>query len=453
MSERELSRRKFLMGAAAAGSLLAGGCARGGRQAALGGTPLYAPAREKLRIAKVGCGGMGASDLRGFSDQEIVALCDVDEVRAAAAYKLYPDVPKFRDYRKMFDAMENQIDAVAVTTPDHTHAVIALEAIRRGKHVYVQKPLTYTVHEARVLRAAARRHGVMTQMGNQGHAQEGVRLTSEWIWGGAIGPVREVQMWTDRPGKYWTQGADKARPAGQPLPSTMEWDVWLGPAPYREYNEAYAPFKWRGWWDFGTGVIGDMACHLMDTPFFALRIDEAETIKVSAQTAPFNEESYPEWSIITYEVPARADMPPVKLVWYDGGKLPERPADLEAGRDMGANSQLYIGDGGKLLAGVYGEGPRLIPESKMEDWLETKREQQLWRSPGVYREFVEACKGGPVPGSNFEYSTPLTEVALLGNVAIRTGEAVEYNFKTGRITNNAAANQWLTREYRKGWEI
>jgi predicted dehydrogenase len=446
MKKREkITRRDFIgRGAAAtAGIMIVPRFVLGGNG--------FTPPSDKLNIASVGVGGQGANDVQSVSTENIVALCDVDEDRAAETFKAFPKVPKYKDFRVMFDEMEDDIDAVTVTTPDHNHAVIAMMAIKLGKHVYVQKPLTHTIAEARKLAEAAREEEVVTQMGNQGHAGEGTRLINEWIWDGAIGDVHEVHCWTNRP--IWPQGVPA--PAERPsLPPTLDWDQWIGPAPWRYYNPAYVPFSWRGWWDFGTGAIGDMGAHIIDQPYWALKLEYPESVQASS--TEFNDDSYPLASIITFNFPARGDMPPVKLTWYDGGLMPPRPDDLEPGRMMGdkGGGVLFVGTKGNLMCSVYGENPRLIPETKMKEYK--LPEKTIPRSPGIHEEWINACKGNGKTTSNFDYASKLTETMLLGNLAIRMQKSktiLQYDHVNMKITNLEEANQFLSSEYRKGWSL
>jgi predicted dehydrogenase len=357
---------------------------------------------------------------------------------------------------------QREIDAVVVATPDHTHAVISMMAMKMGKHVYCQKPLTHSVYEARMLTEAARKYKVATQMGNQGHSGEGVRLICEWIWDGAIGPVRDVHAWTNRP--VWPQGIDrpKDRP---PIPTTLDWDLWLGPAPLRPYHPSYLPFNWRAWWDFGTGALGDMACHVLDPVFAALKlgyptgVEACHSYEVHEMWTRFeNKESYPSASIVRYEFPAREDMPPVKLTWYDGGMLPPRPTELEPGRQMGndGSGAMFVGEKGKLMCGTYGDGPRLIPESKMREYKRPPK--TLARIEGGVggheRDWVRACKGGEPACSNFDYAGFLTEAVLMGNLAIRhPGERLDWDGPNMRVTNVPEANEYVRRPYREGWTL
>jgi len=418
------------------------------------GRPGHTPPGEKLNIAGIGVGGRGAGVLAGVESQNIIALCDVDAKHAAETFKRYPNAKRYRDFRRMLDKEHKNIDAVTVATPDHVHAAASMTAIRMGKHVYCEKPLTHSVYEARKLTEAAREAKVATQFGTQGQASEGNRLISEYIWDGAIGPVREVHVWTDRPlkgwqGFYWPQGV--GRPEQKPpVPETLEWDLWLGPAPYRPYNPAYLPFVWRGWWDFGTGALGDMGCHSFDPIFRALKLGHPTSVEATSTLV--NRETFPVASIVHYEFPARGDMPPVDLTWYDGGLKPRRPEELGPGRELRPEGILFVGDKGKLL------NERLIPESRMKDY--GKPPQLLPRSPGHFEEWINACKGGQPAGANFDWAGPLTEVVLLGNVALRPElkqnlmqTKLYWDAQNMQFTNVPQANEFLRRNYREGWTL
>jgi predicted dehydrogenase len=413
------------------------------------------PPSEKLNIAGIGFGGKGFSDLTSVeADANIVALCDVDwglgQVRRA--FERWPKAKRFKDYRIMLDEQKD-IDAVIVATPDHTHAVISMAAIKRGKHVYTQKPLTHTVFEARALAKAAREHKVATQMGNQGQAEDGPRRLREKIWDGAIGQVREVHVWTDRPnrgllGMYWPQGVD--RPKGTPaVPKDLDWDLFLGPAPERPYNPAYHPFVWRGWWDFGTGALGDIGCHSLDPVFRALKL--GHPLSVQGVSTLINKETYPSGSIVTYEFPQRGDMAPVTLKWYDGGLRPPRPAELKDNYPMGEGGTLFVGDKGKIL------NSRVITES-LRDYKAP--DPYIPSSPGHYREWLEACKGGKPAGSCYDWAGPLAEVVLLGNVALRyelrtklDAHKLMWDPEKFEFTNLPEANAFLHTQYRNGWTL
>ena len=419
------------------------------------------PPSEKLNIAAVGLGGQGTHDVSQLASENFVALCDVDSAHAGGTFKKYPKAKIYTDFRKMLETQKD-IDAVVVATPDHLHAPVSLAAIRLGKHVYCEKPLTHSVWEARQLAKAAREHKVATQMGNQGQASEETRLLCETVWDNAIGPVREVHIWTDRPSnglfaEYWPQGIE--RPKDCPaVPSTLDWDLWLGPAPARPYHPAYLPFRWRGWWDFGTGALGDIGCHSFDPVFRALKLGHPTSVEASSTRV--NTETYPLSSIVTYHFPARGDMPRLKLVWYDGGLRPPRPAELDEETEMGAGGHLLIGDKGKILSirTQRQRGFALIPESRTKEY--GKPPKKLERSVGHYQEWIDACKGGKPAGSNFDWAGPLTEVVLLGNVCLRQQLREELTFKrllwdgeAMRFTNSDEANKFLKREYRQGWGV
>ena len=443
MNKKKVSRRTFLAGTAA----VAAGCAVAPKKVVH--APRYKSPSEKLNIAGIGAGGRAEGDLNGVRSENIVALCDPDERRAVKMFRRYPDVPKYKDFRRMLEK-EKDIDAVVIATPDHTHAAAAMMAMQLGKHVYVEKPLTHSVYEARMLTEAAQRYKVATQMGNQGHSGEGVRKLCEMIWSGAIGPVREVHIWTNRP--VWPQNID--RPTETPsVPKTLDWDLWLGPAPYRPYHPAYLPFKWRGWWDFGCGALGDMGCHIMDPPFWALRLTRPTTVE-PVEIVGGNDETGPTASIIRYEFPQRGDMCPVSAFWYDGDKKPPRPEGVPADEKIGDgdNGSLFIGDKGIACAGEYGGNPRLLPASKMAEY-EFPPETIPRVRVGHHRDWVQACKGGRPACSNFDYAGPLTEMVSLGNLAIRTRQKVYWDAENMRVTNVPEANQYVRREYRRGWTL
>lgn len=419
----------------------------------LGGAGFLAPS-EKLNIAGVGIGGMGHGNLRGLSSESIVALCDVDSKYAAPAFKRFPEARRYTDYREMLDK-EKDIDGVMVATPDHMHATISLAAIKAGKHVYCEKPLTHTVYEARRLAEAARERGVATQMGNRGQAADGPRRVCEWIWAGAIGPVREVHAWTDRPRRgiydeYWPQGV--GRPSEKPpVPETLDWKLWLGVAPERPYHPAYHPFKWRGWWDFGTGALGDIGCHTLDCVVRALKLVHADSVEASS--SPVNDETYPVASMVTWQFPARGDQPAVRLTWYDGGLRPPRPVELEPGERLGSytNGVLYIGEAGTIMTTGSSGAPILLPRSRMKDYKRPPK--TLPPSPGHYEEWIAAAKGGDPAGSNFDHAGPLTETVLLGNVALRRSlreklakTALLWDGPNLRFKDMPEANEYLGKE-------
>ncbi len=416
-------------------------------------------ANEKLNIASIGAGGQAAGDIRNVASQNIVALCDVDANRAAGSFKQFPQAKQFKDYRVMLEEMDSQIDAVVVATPDHHHFHASMAAIKRGKHVYCEKPLTHSVWEARELTLAARAAGVATQMGNQAQATEQTRIVQEFVMDDAIGKIREAHIWTDRPSRglfdeYWPQGVE--RPTETPaIPNTLAWDLWLGPAPDRPYHPAYLPTKWRGWWDFGTGALGDIACHYFDPVFRALKLGAPTSVEASSTRV--NTETYPVGSMITFQFPARGEMPAVKLVWYDGGLRPPRPAAIKQGDVMGTNGLLLVGDDDAVLMSDWNQW-RIYPEQRAIDYGTPPK--TLPRSPGHHTEWINACKGGPAAGSNFDWAGPMTETILLGNVALRsqlredlTRSQLIWDADQLAFTNHDAANQFLRREYRAGWSI
>ena len=420
---------------------------------------------DKLNIAAIGVGGMGRSNLRLCAETEnIVALCDVDPKYASKTVALFPKAAFYGDHREMLEKQKD-IDAIIIATPDHTHAPIAMDCMRAGKHVYVQKPLTHSVHEARVLTEAARKYKVATQMGNQGHSGDGARMICEWIWADAIGQVREVHCWTNRP--VWPQGIEVGRPAETPaVPEGLDWDRWIGPAPMRPYHPLYHPEAWRAWCDFGTGSLGDLGCHIIDPVFWALKLKYPSSVegnistyweKFWKKTEPRNE-TFPRSTIVRFKFPARESMAPVTLTWWDGGLMPPRPEELEEGRKMGDEDGgvLFIGDKGMLMAGCYGRSPRLIPESKMQAFQ--RPAPSIPRVPGGEngheKDWIRACKGGEPATSNFDYSGPLSEMVLMGNLAVRFPDRrLLWDGEKMQVTNDAAANEYVRRVYREGWSL
>ena len=443
----ELSRRQFVGAAAAVAAFTfvpRHVLGRAGRNSA----------NNKLNIAGIGVGGRGAADLREFENENIVALCDVDLTRAGSTLKRYSNARVYRDFRRMLEKEEKNIDAVLIATPDHIHAPAAIMAMKMGKHVYCEKPMAHSIFEARLMTEVAKETGVVTQMGNQGHAGEGLRLTYEFIHDGAIGKVREAHIWSDRPGTpqraWWPQGVDRPTET-PPVPETLDWNLWLGPAQWRPYHPAYVPRNWRGWWDFGCGAMGDMAVHNADPAFFCLDLDAPYAVE--AQSSPVNNETMPKWQIITYYFRARENRPEVKMVWYDGGKMPPRPDELEQGRDLGDNGILFVGDKGKILCGGWSGPPRLIPESKMKEY--SRPEKTLPRSVGHHQEWIQACKDNNPEGAlaGFAYSGPFTESLLVGNLAVRLQKRVEWDSKTMRSPNCPEADNYVTKFYRTGFNI
>ena len=463
---RRASRRAFLgtVGAAAAVTIVP--------RHVLGGKGHVAPS-DKTTIAGIGTGGQGSQDMmrfQQFDEVQVVAVCDVNREgggylswnwgqgkarqlagrepmrRALEAYYAekkgvgkYQAIKTYADYRELLD--KEDVDAVMVGTPDHAHAMITLAALRQGKHVYCEKPLTYSVREARMVAEAARKAKVATQLGNQGQATEQARLVQEFVLDGVLGPVREVHI--SRGPTFWDPPKVGTRPTDTPpVPDGLDWDLWLGPAPVRPYHPAYHPWRWRDWRDFGTGPLGDMGCHLLSTPFKALKL--CHPISVEAEWTEIGPEVHPRHFRIRYEFPARGDMPPLTLLWHDDGFDPPRPKDLEEGRRL--SSPLYIGDKATLM------GHRLIPESKMRSY--GRPPKVLPRSVGQDKEWIDACRGGAPAGSDFvAHGHLITETALLGNIAMRVKKKLLWDGPNLRFTNDETANEYLQREYRKGWTL
>lgn len=444
MSESKgVSRRRFAQGLAAATA----GVTIVPRHV-LGGASVQAPS-DTLTIAGVGVGGRGASDLEACEHERIVALCDVDWKRGKESFLRYPEARRYKDFRVMLD-QERDVDAVIVATPDHTHAVIVMEALRRGKHVYCEKPLTRTIHEARVVGRAAKAAEVATQMGNQGHAGEGTRQIREWIEAGVIGQVREIHYWTNRP--IWLQALERPTEAHH-VPEWLDWDLFLGPARERPYHPAYHPFSWRGWWDFGTGALGDIACHAMDAAFWTFDLRDPQRL-VAETTTPFAE-SPPDASRIEYHFPARRGRPELLVVWRDGNLQPPKPRWMAAGEELPQPSgQLFLGESGALVAGIYGQEPRLYPRQLHLEVLADPSQEKYPRTEGAHQEWIDACKGEGTTGSGFsQHAGPLTEMVLLGNLAVRTRRALSWDAATGRVANDDEANRLLHDEYRSGWSL
>ncbi len=444
-----LNRRQFLAAGAATTFMIV-------PRHVLGGPGFKAPS-DTLNIAGIGVGGMGAADLQDMESENIVALCDVDWDVAGKTFAKYPQATRYKDFRILLEKQKD-IDAVIVATPDHMHAPISLAAIKAGKHVYTEKPLTHTIKEARELAAAAKEAGVATQMGTQGHAMEEARLLCEWIWNDAIGEIRDIHAWSPHP--VWPQGIP--RPSEKPpVPANLDWDLWLGVAPERPYHPIYHPGTWRGWWDFGTGGLGDMGCHIFDPIIWAMKLGHPTSIEASHSyfvpkgmnwDKPTDTDSYPRATLVHYKFPAREDMPPLNLHWYDGGLMPETPAELEEGRKMGDTygGVLYIGSKGKILTGSHGaRAARLIPESAMKAF--ERPPKTLPRSIGHRQEWIAACKGGDPAGMNYEKAGSLTEIVLLGNVALRFNKRLTWDPETMTFPNTPEANEFVDKEYRTGW--
>lgn len=447
----------------------------------LGGRGFTAPS-DRLIIAGIGAGGKGQSDIANFyksGKAEIGFLCDVHDSRAAASVKAFPKAKYYRDYRELFDKESKNFDAVSVSTPDHSHAIQALAAMQLGKHVYVQKPLTHDIYEARALTAAASKYKVVTQMGNQGASNDGPRQMKEWYDAGLIGDVHTVYAWTDRP--VWPQGIPWSTNKAQ-VPTDLDWNLWLGTAPYKDYVEKLVPFNWRGWWDYGTGALGDMGCHLLEAPFSMLNLKYASEVQASVGSVYVDEfkrgyfpDSCPPSSHVTLKFPkTNKTKGDVTVHWMDGGIQPERPEELEANEVFGdgGNGTLFIGTKGKMMASTYSADPRLLPLSKNKD---IRVPESLARvkggADGHYAQWVEACIAGygkKELSSPFDIAGPLTEALLMANLAIRATDIQLKNDKGRasypgrnikllwdndkmRVTNFDAVNQYVQREYRKGW--
>ncbi len=437
----------------------------------LGGPKFVAPS-EKVNIALIGAGGQGRTNVQALfreADAQIIAICDPCEeadyspfyfkgkagrkpVKAQIEQHYSGKSPNFRcteyeDLRKMLE-QEKSIDAILCATSDHAHAVATVMAMRHGKHVYCEKPLTHNVWEARQVAKVAKETGVATQLGNQGHSGEGIRATCEWIWSGAIGNVREVHAWSDASG--WADGPGRPKET-PPVPKTLNWDLWLGPRAMRPYSPDYTPYNWRGWWAFGNGAIGDMACHNLDPAVWAL--DLRTPISVEACAHHVDSEVVCPCAMFTYKFGARGKQPPVTVTWYDGGMRPPRPDELEDGDVFGGggNGILFVGDKGKIMCAGWGGTPVLLPQSLMDSL--PRPAKTIPRSKGHHRDWLDACKGGQPASSNFEYGARLTEIVLLGNVALRTGKKLHWDAPNMKATNAPEADRILKERYRSGWEI
>ncbi len=456
-----LTRRTFLKTTTAASALAFPAVMRSQPP----GTP---SPNNRLNVAIIGAAGRGGAAVEGVRNENIVAICDVDEERGRGAVKTlktrFPDegdsavsAEHFDDYRKMFDKLGSKIDAVTISIPDHMHFPAAMTAMGLGKHVYVEKPLAHTVWETRELTRMAREKKVITQMGNQGHTHDGTRLLKEWVEAGVLGEVREVVSWTNRPfyppwrepiGTFKKPDHSKFVPV---VPKSLNWDAWLGVAAPRAYDPAYVPWKWRGWWDFGTGPFGDVACHIMDGAYWALNLGAPTSVEAMSTQA--TDVACPLASIVTNHFPARGAMPPVKYTWSDGGIMPPLPKELEFGRDLPAEAgTLLFGSKCTVLCSFYYETVRIIPEVKMQQLASSLPAKTIPRvQGGPFTEWLAGIKGGPTPGSNFAYSGPFTESVLLANVAIRSRRRIEWDSKAMKVTNVPDANQFITKEYRPGW--
>jgi predicted dehydrogenase len=453
---RRVNRRSFLKGSTSLATGFWLGSATVGRA---GLSP-----NEKLNVAFIAAGGRADANIKAIKavGENVVAFADVDDARAAKNYNANPNTPRFRDFRKMLDTVKG-IDAVVVSTPDHMHAPAAMAAMRLGKHVYCEKPLTHSIYEARLMRETAAKNKLATQMGNNGTGYSGFRRGVEVIRSGAIGAVHTVHVWTDRP-TSWKQGLDTPT-AAESIPPGLDWDLWLGPAAVRPYHKIYVPHDWRGWFDFGCGSLGDMGCHTANLPYMGLNLGQPTS--VVAETSEPKRDCFPAWSIITYEFPARGEQPPVKLIWYDGGKTP--PADImeivtpkaaaaPSPKNKGIKSGcLLVGTKGMLFSrDDYGVTQRLLPAEKFADYESPaptlprgSGSDLLWH----YKEWVNACKGGSPTLSNFDYASRLTEAVLTGNLAVRTGKKITWDAAAMKAVGCLEADAFVKPEFRKGWEL
>ncbi len=421
----------------------------------LGGTAHAAPS-DKLNIAGIGVGGMGANNLREMKSENIVALCDVDHEYAGKTFAEYPDARLYKDYRELLEK-EKDLDAVLIATPDHTHAMITLAAMRAGKHVYCQKPLTHTVFEARRVAEAAATAGVRTQMGIQGHSSAEARKICEWVQGGVIGPVREVAAWSSIcyypwGHAYWSSPLGARPSETPPVPPKLDWDLWIGPAPMRPYHPTYHPLTWRSWLDFGCSMMGDRGVHTLDPVFWALKLGAPDTIEASCTDV--NNETHPVAGIVRFTFPARGDMPPVMLTWYDGIQPPGWPG-IENSRLLGEaeGGILMVGDDGFLTAGIYGNSPTLLPKDKFKTAPDIP--ETIPRVKGSHEgDWIAAIKEGRPAGADFSYAGPLTEMCLLGNVAKRMpGTALKWDAASLSFKDNEKATAFVHKAYREGWTL
>lgn len=435
------SRRRFLSTAATATSVFAG--IQFLPSGVLG-------ANAKLNLAFVGAGGRGAQNIKGCISENHYAYADVDQLRCAKSLKASPKSKYYKDWREMLSKEAGNIDAVVVSTPDHNHAIVAMAAMNAGKHVYVEKPLTLTISEARALQNKAEEKGLCTQMGNQGHANEGARRTNEWIQSGAVGEVREVHTCTNRPS--WPQ--DIVRPKEEEIPATLDWDTWIGPAPMGPYSSQIVPFKWRGYIDYGTGALGDMGAHILDHPVWSLGLGVPESISVEIErkTAGSEKVSHPASCKITYEFPTRGDAPPVKLMWYDGSYAIPRPKNMDDKLKTPSSGCIYYGSDFTFIHGSHGGMPQLVNSADKKKFVEPPKTME--RSPGHHKEWIAACKAGDpkMAKSNFSYAAPLTELMLLGTIAAQVGNGTKLTWNREKMTTgNAEADKLIKRKYRDGW--
>lgn len=452
---RRIPRRKFLSGTGlgvAMFHLFPGRLLRGAERIS---------ANERLNVAGIGIGGQGGADVNEVAGlgHNIVALCDVDEKYAAKQFTKYPKAKRFTDYRVMLDKLGEQVDAVVIGTPDHTHAVIALAAMRHGKHVYCEKPLAHSVQEVRRLMAAARESKVVTQLGNQGHSFGTIRQLCEWVWAGAVGPVHTIHAGCDAFKNMYCQISNLEKlNQHYEVPSGLDYDLWVGPVPFRPYTPFWVPGTWRGWLPFGTGAIGDWFCHVVDPSFWALNLDAPSTVRaeVTGYDPAKQGLTYPPASKVTFEFPAQNGRGPVKLVWHDGNNAIPRPAEFSADDKVPGIGAILFGDKGMIVHGSHGAGGcYLIPEKLMDQYSgKNALPQKIARVKGHAWDWIEAIRTSRQAGSNFNYGGPLTQAALLAVIGIRfPGETLQWDDKAMRFTNNQAANAYLNPPYRSGWEL
>ena len=448
---KNATRRRFLKAAGAGVALFQIA------PASILGGPRRPTPNEKINVACVGVGGRGRASVNGCASENIVGLCDVDDTRAAESFAKFPKAKRFRDFRIMLDELDGQIDAVTVGIPDHNHAVVVMEAIRRDKHVYCEKPLAHSIHEVRAMMEAADEHKVITQLGNQGHSFDDIRKFCEMVWDGAIGNVTEVHACCDAFRNVYCQVAKLPELAKKTeIPADLDYDLWLGPANYRPYSPLWVPWNWRGWMPFGTGCIGDWACHIIDPSFWALDLGAPTSVvaEVDPSHDPVNHaDLYPPGVKLTYQFPAKGKRGPVKVMWFDGSFRPPRPKEMEESDNVPGVGAVVYGDKGTIVHQSHGAGKcRLLPESRMKDYKLPA--ESIPRVPGHHADWLEAIRTGRQAGSHFGYGGPLTEVGLLGAVAIRfPGKKLEWNTETMQFTNSTGANAYVHPPYRAGWSL
>ena len=409
---------------------------------------------SKINVAVVGCGGMGNYAMGEASKQNLVAMCDLDEQRAARAFKSHDGVKRFKDFRVMLDKMGDEIDAVAISTPDHTHFAAAMAAMERGKHVFVQKPLAHNIWQVRTLKKAARKYKVQTQMGNQGHTFDGMRRIKEWTDAGVIGDVSEVITWTNRPNRPWFVPPAKFPPEASTPPMSFDWDLWQGPTKARPFSKHYAPVTWRGWWDYGCGALGDIGCHTFDAPFWVLDLGMPTKVEIERKDPP-GEGFIPMGSVVTYHFPARGDKPPVTMKWIEKGYEVPKPKRWDQSKAMPAKGGMYMEGTKETLfhEDMRPNSPQLTPNERfMErkgDLAKIERLPKLGNGP--IDEWFNAIKGGPAAGSNFDYAADLTEVVLLGALAQRSGKTIEWDAQAMKVKGQPEFDAWIKEPVREGW--